>query len=120
MDCDETAMLSEAEIKTIADNLQRLPHIKHEDVYKKAVDAWGEDDQFRQAKEECAELIVAISHWQRGRISVDEVITEMVDVQLMINQLRYILIEDNAIWNTAFDMKINRARKLLQVENYGF
>lgn len=38
--------------------------------------------------EECAELIVAIRHYRRGRASVDKVIEEMADVNLMCDMVR--------------------------------
>ena len=86
------------------------------ELYKHAVEKWGEGFQLRQAKEECAELIVAISHWERGRIQAVDVIEEMVDVQLILNQLRYIFAVDNTIWDTIVELKVNRLRRLLETE----
>lgn len=57
-----------------------------------AIDTWGETAQLSQLKEELAELIVAVSHYTRGRPNaVDNLLEEMVDVEIMTAQLKIIL-----------------------------
>ena len=83
-----------------------------DDLLKRMVEAWGEADQIRQTTEECAELIVAISHWQRGRIPIEGVISELVDVSLMIDQMKYILGQSqdiDGLWATTYREKLTRA-----------
>jgi NTP pyrophosphatase (non-canonical NTP hydrolase) len=58
---------------------------------RNALDKWGPDAQCDQTVEECAELIVAL-HKQVKRSpkphSLDDVIDEMADVEMMLAQMR--------------------------------
>ena len=63
-----------------------------ERLLKAAVRAWGPAAQIDVLKEECAELIVAASHFVRNRdYSDQELMEEIGDVELMCQQIRYIL-----------------------------
>jgi NTP pyrophosphatase (non-canonical NTP hydrolase) len=58
----------------------------------------GTESQIRQAQEECAELITALSHFCRGRRGArDEVAEEMADVEILLLQLRKIFENDKAV-----------------------
>lgn len=48
-----------------------------------AVELFGKERNFNHTQEECAELIVAINHYRRGRISAEEVVEEIADVYIM-------------------------------------
>jgi NTP pyrophosphatase (non-canonical NTP hydrolase) len=52
---------------------------------------FGDEKNLDQMIEECGELIVAIQHYKRGRISPDEVAIEIADVIMMADQLRMII-----------------------------
>lgn len=52
-----------------------------------AVVTYGDDSQIAQTMEECAELTVALHHYQRKRATREEVITEIADVMIMCRQL---------------------------------
>ena len=56
-------------------------------LYEQAIKKWGESSQVNMAYEEMGELISALNKFSRGRISIDEVITEIADVQIMVEQL---------------------------------
>jgi len=59
-----------------------------EKLYEDCIEFWGFEKQAREVQEECAELIVAISHYLRGRDNAPaELIEEIADVYLMLNQL---------------------------------
>ena len=61
-------------------------------LLRAAVDAWGPAAQCDVFKEELAELIVAISHFKRNRGgALFEVLEEIADVELMCEQMKYIL-----------------------------
>jgi NTP pyrophosphatase (non-canonical NTP hydrolase) len=60
-----------------------------EKLYQKTLKKWGEDAQYDQAVEECAELIAALKHYRRGKIDQQAVIDELADVTLMIGQLTW-------------------------------
>lgn len=65
-----------------------------EEIYKQAVDIWGRESQMKMAIEECAEMIDAICKFNRRRVGISEVITEIADVQIMMQQMAYIFGED--------------------------
>lgn len=61
-------------------------------LYKKCVEKWGVIPQLDQVQEECAELIVAISHLKRGRDSDHyKIAEETADVEIMCGYIRYII-----------------------------
>jgi len=54
------------------------------ETISQSASANGKVKQFDQLIEECAELIVAVRHYERGRISIGLVKDEMADVLLML------------------------------------
>lgn len=57
-------------------------------ILKDAVDTYGLKNQLAMLQEECAELIVAVSHYNRGRHGAfDNLSEEIVDVHIMMNQI---------------------------------
>lgn len=83
------------------------------EVYQKAVKAWGKAAQRLMVIEECAELINALCKYFRGRVTDDELISEMVDVQLMLNQLRF-MVDDESKWQRTFAYKLSRLEERLK------
>ena len=63
--------------------------IQMKQLYQATLDKWGEDAQYDQAVEECAELIVALKHFRRGKVDQQAVIDELADVTLMLGQLTW-------------------------------
>lgn len=65
---------------------------ENEEVIKEAIDIFGFDSQRKLLQEECAELIVAASHYDRGRPGAYEnFVEELADVEIMISQMIYAL-----------------------------
>lgn len=61
---------------------------KYNSIIESAVKKYGTEEQMRMLEEECAELIVATSHFLRGRESgKDEVVEEIADVLIMCEQI---------------------------------
>jgi NTP pyrophosphatase (non-canonical NTP hydrolase) len=58
-------------------------------IYRATLARWGEEAQYDQAVEECAELIAALKHYKRQRIGAPQLIEELADVTLMIGQLTW-------------------------------
>lgn len=62
-------------------------------LYERAVKAYGADKQIEQVIEECAELIMALQKIKRFPDALnywENVHEEIADVELMINQMKYI------------------------------
>ena len=49
---------------------------------------FGTDKNINQMCEECAELMVALNHFRRGKATVDDVALEIADVIMMAEELR--------------------------------
>ncbi len=82
-----------------------------ENIYKKTIAKWGEEAQYDQAVEECAELITALKHFRRGKVNQQTVIDELADVTLMIGQLSWMF--GNERVNGAVQNKLEKLNQLL-------
>lgn len=59
-----------------------------EEIARQAVSTWGATAQIDMLVEECSELVLAIQHWKRGRVTAEEVAGELADVSIMVAQAR--------------------------------
>jgi len=82
-----------------------------EKIYQATIARWGVDAQYDQAIEECAELIVALKHFKRGKISQQAVIDELADASLMLGQLRWMFGSDQV--EAAINYKLEKLNRLL-------
>lgn len=81
-------------------------------LYQATLDKWGEQAQYDQAIEECAELITTLKHYKRGKAGAEEVIGELADVTLMIGQLSWMFGADQV--DQAINRKLAKLSNLLQ------
>ena len=86
-------------------------------IYQATIARWGVDAQYDQAIEECAELIAALKHFKRGKISREEVIDELADVTLMLGQLRWMFGEE--LVESAICDKLEKLKQLLDDDKKG-
>lgn len=86
---------------------------KQSSVYERAVNLWGTPSQLALAVEECSELIKEISKWGRTNNGSDEykVADEIADVEIMMEQLRYIVGREKV--DAAKKRKLERLRRLV-------
>lgn len=85
--------------------------MEYQSIYRATLAKWGEAAQYEQMVEECAELIAALKHFQRGKIDRYQLIDELADVQLMVGQLIWMLGEDEV--QAAMGKKLLKLQKLL-------
>ena len=64
-----------------------MKEAEKEELYLKAIDTWGQMPQINMVNEECGELITSLARYLRGRDTVDDVITEVADVSIMMEQM---------------------------------
>lgn len=83
-------------------------------LYQKTLEKWGKQGQYDQAVEECAELIAALKHYQRGKVDRQAVIDEIADVTLMLGQLTWMFGEEQV--NEAITNKLEKLNLLLAEE----
>lgn len=69
-----------------------------------AVSRFGDDHQLNKVIEELGELIQAISKYRNKENNRDNLIEEIVDVEIMLDQLKYIAMIDTSL----LDMRHNR------------
>lgn len=109
MDWDLNALEFKAELRK-----------EHRELYKQAIDKWGEDAQIAMVFEECSELMVVLSHARRSlkhhNIDRGDIITEIADVSLMLEQLCFILNVSPAEWFSARENKLKRLRSRLNTK----
>ncbi|MBN2645780.1 MAG: antitoxin [Desulfuromonadaceae bacterium] len=80
-------------------------------LYRRTVQRWGEDAQYDQAIEECAELITALLHYRRDKVADQQIIDELADVSLMVGQLSWMFGEERV--QQAVERKLEKLEGLL-------
>lgn len=85
-----------------------------EPIYRATVAKWGDEAQFDQAVEECAELIAVLKHYRRGKVDAAAVVDELADVTLMVGQLTWMLGEEQV--RAAVATKLAKLQRLLDAE----
>ena len=80
---------------------------------RRAQAKWGTASQLDMVVEECAELIDAIQKSKRERKNWEDVLSEAVDVEIMIEQIKVIL-ENPTLWQNVRQEKIARLEGLLK------
>lgn len=73
-----------------------------------AITKYGVESQERMMVEECAELVNALMKQHRGRVGLDDVITEIADVQIVLWQMGYLYGVDKV--NAEIERKLTRLR----------
>lgn len=57
------------------------------DFYRTVLDTYGAAEQVWMLVEECSELLNAVSKYRRGRVAKEDIITELADVNIMVEQM---------------------------------
>ena len=86
--------------------------LDEQEIIKQAITQYGVPRQMEQIIEECGELIVVIRHAMRGRKGVPDLIEELVDVEIMIEQMK--LAYGGTIWSATRERKLERLKKRLR------
>ena len=89
-----------------------------EEIYRKAIELYGERDQIDMAIEEFAELIVALNHYRRNRADKPDVLDEIADASIMLDQLRILFDISDSVLATAKYTKVIRLLDKMAV-SYG-
>lgn len=81
-------------------------------LYSQAKEKWGVNNQMDMVIEECAELIQAINKFKRNRtdLTLKYLFGEIADVEIMVEQLKEILQNNQAI----NDIKNEKLKRLEQ------
>ena len=78
-------------------------------LYKRTIETWGDRAQLEMAQEEATELALAIRRLIRGKSgALVELAGEMADVEIMMEQIKYINPHMVQEIENAKDFKLNR------------
>lgn len=86
-----------------------------EEILKKAVDTWGEDAQIMAAIQEMAELIKELTDIRRNRTDENKLASEIADVQIMLEQLKYIFSKKYQNFENLIEEEKNK--KIIKINN---
>lgn len=78
-----------------------------DEVCERAVEKFGRESQLSMLQEECGELIAAINHYRRGRISDHVLRFELVDVAVTLRQA-FLIIGDDEEFQKLLRHKLER------------
>ena len=81
---------------------------KRKELYEKAIRVWGIEAQRNMAFEELGELNTALARDRRGRVTKEELLSELADVTIMCEQMAIILGYDD--YEKMLDYKLERLR----------
>jgi len=88
-------------------------HMETDEVFAKAIETFGQDNQLFVAVEELGELISAISRVKRDRPgSLHNLLEEIADAKVVIRQLE-IMFDYDGTCDIIFEDKVERLRKRL-------
>jgi len=79
---------------------------------KEALQHFGEAFEVDLCVEECAELIDIIQKYKRGRVTKRQVMAEVVDVWILLIQMR-VMLDNEAEFSEIFNCKLERLRKMV-------
>lgn len=86
---------------------------EEKDLYRNVLETWGLQNQIYMVIEESSELVDALCKLKRGRVDISEVITELADVQIMLEQMLVAFdCEEDFEKEKAF--KLNRLKERLE------
>jgi NTP pyrophosphatase (non-canonical NTP hydrolase) len=90
--------------------LQKLTTVTKEDrcdLYEKALQATSQDRQVTHLAEEMAELMIEVSHLNRGRVTdTAHMVEEIADVLVMVEQIQYMFGVLTVDVKAALDLKL--------------
>ena len=88
---------------------------EQDELMEQTIIKWGRASQEMLCIEECAELIDALMKHKRGRVGEMAVVEELVDVSLMVEQMRRIFDKDGCWFEQIRAQKLVRLKSLLKI-----
>ena len=87
-----------------------------EEVLAAALKKWGVPVQMNMMMEESAELIVVMNHYKRDRATREEVLSEMVDNEIVLKQMKLFFAAGDDAYDRIYKQKMDRVREKLGLE----
>ena len=80
-------------------------------IYERIIKHYGNNPQLDKLEEELTELLLAVKHYRKGKLSIAELTSELVDCDIMIEQARMIFAIDDETYYRAKRYKKERTLK---------
>lgn len=90
--------------------------MRSEDIYKSAIDKFGENAQIRMCFEEMSELQKELCKYLRQKGNYEHTCEELADVEIMLEQLKLMFNCQNKVQQYK-EQKLHRLKLLLQEDN---
>lgn len=87
---------------------------KDQELFKSAIAKFGVEHQIAIFTEECAETLVAMSKYRRKHAGSNAVVEELVDLSIMIAQMRLIYDPLDTEFDVMYKYKIKRLQNILE------
>ena len=80
-------------------------------IVERVANHYGFTPQLDMMVEECGEMIVAINHYKRQRVSTEKLIEEFADIWIVLKQMGVFLDEDSIA--KVVDYKLRRVERVI-------
>lgn len=87
--------------------------MNEQEIYQKALQKWGSELQIIMMIEEMSELTKEMTKWFRGKYDVNHIIEEIVDVEIMLNQMK-LLVKEYPAYERIRKEKLARLEEMLK------
>lgn len=84
--------------------------VNAEEIYNKTINVYGKEAQMYKLTEECGEYITALNQFKDGRITISDLIEELVDIDVLIDQMKIIFEDRISEWYHIKERKLKRLR----------
>jgi NTP pyrophosphatase (non-canonical NTP hydrolase) len=83
------------------------------DQSQEVLEIYGQDVQANIICEELSELLTALFHYDRGKISKEDLISEIADCEMQLTTLKYIICESSEEYEQVLHKKLAKQRKYI-------
>ena len=81
-------------------------------LYQKVINRFGLENRLDHLQEECCEYALERNHLRRGRININKLIEEMVDVEIIMDQIK--MCYPGSIWCEIKNTKLERLKGIMR------
>ena len=90
---------------------KKLSGAERMEIVERVAKHYGFKPQLDMMMEECGEMIVAINHYKRQRVSTERLIEEFADIWIVLKQMGVFLDEDSIA--KVIDYKLMRVERVI-------
>lgn len=93
-------------------------HKSHKEIFIEAINVFGRTNQINMAIEEAGELITVLAkrNMENNGSIIQDIIGEIVDMQIMLEQLKLIFNDGNGLFEKIINKKMARLSKIIELK----